>query len=206
MLSRNSALITHPFISSLSPSSNAIPSLPVLPFISRPILLRDTRIIFVCSVVILRFYHLMLYFLMHISGTLCCGAHTINCFLDSHTISRVDFSLCTWVTFGTYNLHHHHHHYHPHATTTIITLTPPPPPASPCLPSSAGGAKQWKMVSLLVAFPAIGLCMVNAFTGDHDHPPEFIPYEHLRLRTKVSFFFVLKAKPQGQRQKRIISI
>ncbi|XP_050689403.1 cytochrome c oxidase subunit 6A, mitochondrial-like [Eriocheir sinensis] len=47
-----------------------------------------------------------------------------------------------------------------------------------------GGAKQWKMVSLLVALPAIGLCMVNAFTGEHEHPPEFIPYEHLRLRTK----------------------
>ncbi|KAK8384334.1 hypothetical protein O3P69_009251 [Scylla paramamosain] len=47
-----------------------------------------------------------------------------------------------------------------------------------------GGTKQWKMVSLLVAMPAIALCMFNAFSGDHDHPPEFVPYEHLRLRTK----------------------
>ncbi|XP_045616564.1 cytochrome c oxidase subunit 6A, mitochondrial [Procambarus clarkii] len=48
-----------------------------------------------------------------------------------------------------------------------------------------GGTKQWKMVSLLVALPAIGLCMANAFLGtEHEHRPEFIPYEHLRIRTK----------------------
>ncbi|KAK4317745.1 hypothetical protein Pmani_011220 [Petrolisthes manimaculis] len=49
----------------------------------------------------------------------------------------------------------------------------------------AGGARQWKLVSILVAFPAIGLGMFNAFAGGaHHERPEFIPYEHLRIRTK----------------------
>ncbi|XP_071535411.1 cytochrome c oxidase subunit 6A, mitochondrial-like [Panulirus ornatus] len=48
-----------------------------------------------------------------------------------------------------------------------------------------GGSKPWKMVSILVAFPAIGLCMANAFlTGEHEERPEFVEYEHLRLRTR----------------------
>ncbi|KAK4307049.1 hypothetical protein Pmani_021163 [Petrolisthes manimaculis] len=48
-----------------------------------------------------------------------------------------------------------------------------------------GGARQWKLVSILVAFPAIGLGMFNAFAGGaHHERPEFIPYEHLRIRTK----------------------
>lgn len=42
------------------------------------------------------------------------------------------------------------------------------------------------MVSLLVAMPAIALGMFNAFAGgDHHGRPEFVAYEHLRLRTKV---------------------
>ncbi|XP_053648948.1 cytochrome c oxidase subunit 6A, mitochondrial [Cherax quadricarinatus] len=47
-----------------------------------------------------------------------------------------------------------------------------------------GGTKQWKMVSLLVAFPAICLCMANALVSEHEHRPEFRPYQHLRIRTK----------------------
>lgn len=48
----------------------------------------------------------------------------------------------------------------------------------------------WKNLSLFVALPAVGLCMVNAYlkhVEEHHHArAEFIPYEHLRIRNKVS--------------------
>ncbi|XP_037773936.1 cytochrome c oxidase subunit 6A, mitochondrial-like [Penaeus monodon] len=47
-----------------------------------------------------------------------------------------------------------------------------------------GGMKQWKMLSYLVAIPAVALCMVNAFMSGEHGRPDFIAYEHLRLRTK----------------------
>ncbi|KAG7165237.1 cytochrome c oxidase subunit 6A, mitochondrial-like [Homarus americanus] len=47
-----------------------------------------------------------------------------------------------------------------------------------------GGYKQWKMVSILVAMPAIALCMANAILSEHEHRPDFVAYEHLRLRNK----------------------
>lgn len=52
----------------------------------------------------------------------------------------------------------------------------------------AGGHKLYKKLTLFVALPTCGLCMLNAYLGhleDHKKPrPEFIPYEHLRIRTK----------------------
>ncbi|XP_012538757.1 cytochrome c oxidase subunit 6A, mitochondrial [Monomorium pharaonis] len=46
----------------------------------------------------------------------------------------------------------------------------------------------WKRLSFFVGFPAIGLAMVNCYLNHqahhHDEPPEFIPYDHLRIRTK----------------------
>ncbi|XP_052860826.1 cytochrome c oxidase subunit 6A, mitochondrial-like [Anopheles cruzii] len=52
----------------------------------------------------------------------------------------------------------------------------------------AGGYKVWKKLSFFVAMPAVGLCMLNAYLKhqeEHDHPrPEFIKYEHLRIRNK----------------------
>ncbi|KAL7645817.1 UNVERIFIED_CONTAM: hypothetical protein RMT77_002714 [Armadillidium vulgare] len=57
--------------------------------------------------------------------------------------------------------------------------------ASGELPSSV---KQWKMVSFLVALPGVALCMLNVYlkesAADHHARPEFVPYDHLRLRTK----------------------
>ncbi|XP_055618009.1 cytochrome c oxidase subunit 6A2, mitochondrial-like [Toxorhynchites rutilus septentrionalis] len=48
-----------------------------------------------------------------------------------------------------------------------------------------GGRKLFMMLSLFVAFPAVGLCMVNAYLQPDDHErPEFVPYEHMRIRTK----------------------
>lgn len=58
--------------------------------------------------------------------------------------------------------------------------------------SSLGAVKLWRNLTFFVAFPAIGLCMVNTYLGEKDHikhikehRPEFIPYEHLRIRRKV---------------------
>ncbi|XP_076066713.1 cytochrome c oxidase subunit 6A2, mitochondrial-like [Oratosquilla oratoria] len=51
----------------------------------------------------------------------------------------------------------------------------------------AGGAKQWKLLSYLVAIPGVALCMLNCYLhemeGGHERP-EFVAYEHLRMRTK----------------------
>ncbi|KAH0947963.1 hypothetical protein HN011_004001 [Eciton burchellii] len=47
----------------------------------------------------------------------------------------------------------------------------------------------WKRISLFLGFPAIILASVNAYLAHKEHEekhvqPEFIPYEHLRIRTK----------------------
>ncbi|TUM11645.1 Cytochrome c oxidase subunit 6A, mitochondrial [Bagarius yarrelli] len=53
------------------------------------------------------------------------------------------------------------------------------------------GAKTWKLLSFLVALPGVGVCMLNTFlkAQHHSHDqPEFIPYTHLRIRSKVTFY------------------
>ncbi|XP_055615541.1 cytochrome c oxidase subunit 6A, mitochondrial-like [Toxorhynchites rutilus septentrionalis] len=51
-----------------------------------------------------------------------------------------------------------------------------------------GGYKLWKKLSFFVALPGVGLCMLNAYLKhqeEHGHSrPEFLPYEHMRIRTK----------------------
>ncbi|CAG0888833.1 unnamed protein product [Darwinula stevensoni] len=49
------------------------------------------------------------------------------------------------------------------------------------------GMRMWRQLSIFVALPAVGLCMLNAYLGIRDHPharPEFVPYEHMRIRSK----------------------
>ncbi|XP_065134231.1 cytochrome c oxidase subunit 6A2, mitochondrial [Paramisgurnus dabryanus] len=53
--------------------------------------------------------------------------------------------------------------------------------------SHEGGAKTWKILSFVLALPGVGVCMANAYLKmqAHSHdPPEFVAYQHLRIRTK----------------------
>lgn len=44
------------------------------------------------------------------------------------------------------------------------------------------------MLSFFVALPGVAVCMLNAWLKKQHHPhepPTFVPYSHLRIRTKV---------------------
>ncbi|KAK7938272.1 hypothetical protein WMY93_001598 [Mugilogobius chulae] len=48
-----------------------------------------------------------------------------------------------------------------------------------------GGARTWKILSFVVAFPGVVVCMVNAYLkSEHSHTDDFVAYNHLRMRTK----------------------
>jgi len=52
-----------------------------------------------------------------------------------------------------------------------------------------GGIRLWKLLSVFVAVPGVGVCWINSYLKEkeeHEHHkrPEFVPYSHLRTRTK----------------------
>ncbi|XP_003964972.1 cytochrome c oxidase subunit 6A2, mitochondrial [Takifugu rubripes] len=50
-----------------------------------------------------------------------------------------------------------------------------------------GGARTWKILTIVLAFPGVSVCMANAYVKGQEHPPEqpdFVAYSHLRIRTK----------------------
>ncbi|XP_015221494.1 cytochrome c oxidase subunit 6A1, mitochondrial [Lepisosteus oculatus] len=49
------------------------------------------------------------------------------------------------------------------------------------------GGRMWKVLTFVVALPGVGVCMLNTYLKAQHHDqeqPEFIPYTHLRVRSK----------------------
>ncbi|XP_008274888.1 cytochrome c oxidase subunit 6A1, mitochondrial [Stegastes partitus] len=48
-------------------------------------------------------------------------------------------------------------------------------------------AKTWKILTFVVALPGVAVCMLNMYLKEQNHSheqPEFVPYSHLRIRSK----------------------
>uniref|UniRef100_UPI00398F70E6 cytochrome c oxidase subunit 6A, mitochondrial-like n=1 Tax=Pristiophorus japonicus TaxID=55135 RepID=UPI00398F70E6 len=51
-------------------------------------------------------------------------------------------------------------------------------------PGRPAAGPVWKLVSFVVALPGVAICMLNAYLKKSQEPPEFVPYTHLRIRSK----------------------
>lgn len=54
--------------------------------------------------------------------------------------------------------------------------------------SAEAHAKMWERLSLFVVLPAVAIASAITYKNEMEHhepPPEFVPYEHMRIRKKV---------------------
>lgn len=89
------------------------------------------------------------------------------------------------------------------STSAILAHRPyRPTPIIP--PVNLGEHMMWKKISLFFMFPLLVSIMVKCYLYPGDHtPPEFVAYEHLRIRTKRfawgdgnhSFFHNIRTNP-----------
>ncbi|XP_071619034.1 cytochrome c oxidase subunit 6A1, mitochondrial [Heliangelus exortis] len=65
-------------------------------------------------------------------------------------------------------------------------LRSPPGRSMSAAAHEGGGARLWKILTFVVALPGVAVCMLNCYLkAQEEHQrPEFIPYAHLRIRTK----------------------
>ncbi|OCT87166.1 hypothetical protein XELAEV_18020861mg [Xenopus laevis] len=58
---------------------------------------------------------------------------------------------------------------------------------SSCRARTCRAVRTWKILICIIALPGVAVCILKVYLNmqHHSHErPEFIPYEHLRIRTK----------------------
>ena len=64
------------------------------------------------------------------------------------------------------------------------------------------------MLTVLLAFPGVGVCMANAYMKAQEQShgqAEFVPYSHLRIRTKVSLRLPAPTRPATESKPGLLS-